>query len=299
MLLFEIFAGLWFFAFGAVIGSFLNVVVWRTPRGESIVGPSRCPKCGTAIRWYNNVPVFGWIWLGGKCRDCKLPISPRYPIVEFICGAMFLAVALAELATPAPVTGNSWRESGFVSTLLDPHWPRIATYALHMLLLSMLLAWGLMQVDEQQIPNGQIAGLWLVGLVTAAVLPSLRTPIVTGTTGAVAISHAWRGVIRALSGFAIGAGVAFPVALVTWFLRRLPTPRVADCAIIVAMASVGLILGPEAVIAVTVVALALRGLSLLVGLFFTPLQQVPLMMEIFVATLVHICLAERLGFMHL
>lgn len=299
MLCFEFLAAAWFFALGAVLGSFLNVVVWRTPRGESIVGPSRCPKCGTAIRWYNNVPVFGWIWLGGKCRDCKLPISPRYPIVEFICGSMFLAVALAELATPANTASLSWREGGFVSTILDPHWPRITTYALHMLLLCALLAWALMQVDEQPIPSSQIVALWLVGLVAAAALPSLRNPVVAGETIAFAISRMGRSVVRALNGFFLGAAVGFPIALVTWFRRRLPNPRIADCAIIVATASVGLFLGPEPAIVVTLLALALRGLSLLLAIFFSPLRQVPFVMEIFVAALMHICLAERLVFLGL
>ena len=69
--------------FGALIGSFLNVVVWRVPRGESLVHPpSRCPHCEHRIRPYDNVPIFGWLWLRGRCRDCGAPISPRYPIVE-------------------------------------------------------------------------------------------------------------------------------------------------------------------------------------------------------------------------
>src|ERR1700709_872332 len=79
------------FAFGACIGSFLNVVVWRLPRGESLVTPpSHCPKCNTPLAWYDNVPVFGWIFLRGKCRYCKEPISARYPIVEAVTGALFV-----------------------------------------------------------------------------------------------------------------------------------------------------------------------------------------------------------------
>jgi leader peptidase (prepilin peptidase)/N-methyltransferase len=86
-----VFAGL----FGAVIGSFLNVVVYRLPRHESLVSPpSRCPDCGTEIKPYDNVPVLGWLWLRGRCRACKASISPRYPLVEATCAALAVAVVL-------------------------------------------------------------------------------------------------------------------------------------------------------------------------------------------------------------
>ncbi|MBK5307256.1 MAG: prepilin peptidase [Frankiaceae bacterium] len=79
---------------GLLIGSFLNVVIWRVPRGESIVSPpSACPSCGHAIRPRDNVPVLGWLLLRGRCRDCTAPISPRYPLVEAATGALFAAVA--------------------------------------------------------------------------------------------------------------------------------------------------------------------------------------------------------------
>lgn len=69
--------------FGLLIGSFLNVVIWRVPRRESIVAPpSRCPGCDQLIRPYDNIPVLSWLILGGKCRDCKTKISVRYPLVE-------------------------------------------------------------------------------------------------------------------------------------------------------------------------------------------------------------------------
>ncbi|HXS01381.1 MAG TPA: prepilin peptidase [Pyrinomonadaceae bacterium] len=80
--------------FGAVIGSFLNVVIHRVPLEESIVFPnSRCPSCGGAIAFYDNIPVLSWMMLGAKCRSCKERISFRYPAVELITGALFVAVA--------------------------------------------------------------------------------------------------------------------------------------------------------------------------------------------------------------
>jgi leader peptidase (prepilin peptidase)/N-methyltransferase len=81
--------------FGALAGSFLNVVVYRLPRGESVVSPgSRCPSCATPIKPYDNVPVLGWIWLRGRCRACRAPISPRYPLVEATTAALWFAVVL-------------------------------------------------------------------------------------------------------------------------------------------------------------------------------------------------------------
>jgi leader peptidase (prepilin peptidase)/N-methyltransferase len=83
------------FILGALVASFLNVVVWRVPRGESIVRPpSHCPKCGASIRWWQNIPVLSWLALRGKCAGCKAPISPRYLMVELLGGFLFLAAFL-------------------------------------------------------------------------------------------------------------------------------------------------------------------------------------------------------------
>ncbi len=80
---------------GLAIGSFLNVVIWRVPRGESIVSPpSACPGCGTHIRPKDNVPVLSWLLLRGRCRDCSEPISPRYPLVEAGTAVLFVVMAL-------------------------------------------------------------------------------------------------------------------------------------------------------------------------------------------------------------
>ena len=84
-----------FFLFGIVIGSFLNVCITRIPEEVSIVSPgSRCPRCEKPIKPYDNVPVFAWIWLRGKCRNCGLPISPMYPLVELVTGLLFVGCYL-------------------------------------------------------------------------------------------------------------------------------------------------------------------------------------------------------------
>ncbi len=93
-------AGFWLFVlvasglFGLLIGSFLNVVIYRVPRGMSIVQPpSHCPTCGTELRPWDNLPVLSWLLLHGRCRYCRAPISIRYPLVEAATGAAFVAIA--------------------------------------------------------------------------------------------------------------------------------------------------------------------------------------------------------------
>src|SRR5271168_2197252 len=103
---------LFLFMLGACIGSFLNVVVWRLPRvevpGESSAiqyylasfkalshPPSHCPQCNSRLKWYDNIPIFGWLKLRGKCRFCRKPISTRYPIVELITALLFVGYYVA------------------------------------------------------------------------------------------------------------------------------------------------------------------------------------------------------------
>lgn len=82
------------FLFGITIGSFLNVVIYRVPNEESINGRSNCPKCRHQIRAYDNIPILSWLFLAGKCRDCKASISPRYPLVELANGLAWVGLGL-------------------------------------------------------------------------------------------------------------------------------------------------------------------------------------------------------------
>jgi len=82
----------YFFGVGACVGSFLNVVIHRLPKKESLIRPgSRCPSCGSPIRWYHNIPIVGYLALGGKCADCGEKFSLRYPAVETLTGLIFVA----------------------------------------------------------------------------------------------------------------------------------------------------------------------------------------------------------------
>ncbi|HET6448365.1 MAG TPA: prepilin peptidase [Conexibacter sp.] len=85
---------------GLLVGSFMNVVVWRLPRGESLLAPgSHCPSCTAPVRPYDNVPVLSWLALRGRCRDCRTHISVRYPLVEVLCAVAAATVALASDGT--------------------------------------------------------------------------------------------------------------------------------------------------------------------------------------------------------
>lgn len=146
--------GVWWFALGACIGSFLNVVVYRLPRGMSLIAPgSHCPNCKTPIRWRDNVPVLGWLMLGGRCRSCRQPIAARYPLVEFACGVLFLLMAAAECLT----------RCGNLPVRLFPsveitEWPPVSRLQCvgvclyHLLLLVSLMAASLIQRDGQKVP---------------------------------------------------------------------------------------------------------------------------------------------------
>jgi leader peptidase (prepilin peptidase)/N-methyltransferase len=92
-------------ALGLCIGSFLNVVIYRLPLGQSLVSPpSRCRKCGYSLQWYDNIPVLSWLFLRGRCRKCGVPVSMQYPIVELITGVLFVLVVW--MTPPGPLLAS-------------------------------------------------------------------------------------------------------------------------------------------------------------------------------------------------
>lgn len=182
--------------FGAAIGSFLNVVIYRLPRGESLLyPPSRCPGCGRAIRWYDNVPVLGWLFLKGRCRDCGAPISIRYPLVEALVAVVSLLIAWSEALAPTTVPGA---DSVYVVAF--------GTYAWHLWLMCALIAAAWMIFDGQRPPVRMIGSVLAVGLIAGTVWPELR-----GSEEGVA--DAWRGAIDGGLGLSAGlvlAGLSWP-----------------------------------------------------------------------------------------
>jgi leader peptidase (prepilin peptidase)/N-methyltransferase len=111
---------LYAFAVGTVVGSFLNVLVWRVPRRLSIVRPgSHCPACGTPIRWFDNLPILSWLMLGGRCRSCRGRISARYPLVEAAGGLLAVAALLRYGITVAGLEALIFSWISLVLGLID------------------------------------------------------------------------------------------------------------------------------------------------------------------------------------
>jgi leader peptidase (prepilin peptidase) / N-methyltransferase len=165
-----------FFALGANIGSFLNVVVWRMPLGKSIVhGDSHCPVCATKIASRDNIPMFGWLGLGGQCRACGTEISPRYPIVEAITGTVFLLFYFVELISGGanlPVRGiNMYR--GVLWIIMYPKWDLIGLYLYHCYLFCVLLVLTLMALDRSRIPRRLLIFAFTVAIALPLAFPDL------------------------------------------------------------------------------------------------------------------------------
>lgn len=161
----------WIFVFWSLIGSFLNVVVHRLPLGQSVVhGGSRCPRCKSPIKWYDNLPVIGWLNLHGHCRSCNLPIAARYPIMESVCAGLCTAVYFRELLSGGvnlPGREPDFLHGGPLRMFPSPGLDLIGLYLYHCVAVCTLLVWGLIAWDGRRVPVRSI--LWVLGV--AAALP--------------------------------------------------------------------------------------------------------------------------------
>lgn len=238
-------------AFGLVVGSFLNVVIFRLPRGESVVYPgSHCPSCGSAVKPWDNLPVFSYILLRGRCRSCQSRISLRYPAVELLNGLLFGAVAC--LFGPTPMG------------------------AVMLFFVSALLVAALVDFDHQIIPDSISIGGFVLGLIF---VPLARVSFGVPYFSALGIS---------LVGALVGGGmlwlVAFLHARISVALGReydhwpgegeaLPRPSEADYWLwfpglglgdVKLLAMIGVFLGPwgalDTVVAASLVGLVVGGL---------------------------------------
>lgn len=182
------------FLLGLIFGSFLNVCIYRIPIGRSVVSPgSACPNCGMPIRAYDNIPVFGWVLLGGKCRNCKAKISPRYVAVELLTAFLFVACY--------------WRASNLLETV------KLCVFA--------FLVLGLIFIDAEHhlLPNRlTLPGLW-IGLLFSLIIPvnGIDTSLFWTMKHPLAPQLAW--FINSLLGAGIGALLIYAAGEVYLRLR--------------------------------------------------------------------------------
>ncbi len=169
------------FLLGACIGSFLNVVIYRVPAGKSIVRPGSACACGAPIAWHDNIPILSWLILRGRARCCGRPFSARYPLVELLTGALFLACWL-RLPVAVAVCGWVFIGSLICGTFID--------------------------LDHMIIPDGFTIGLALEGLVLSALVPALH-----GQHSGLYLVDSLRSVSESLVGLIAGSGVILWIAL--------------------------------------------------------------------------------------
>ena len=241
-----LFAILCFFSFalGACIASFLNVVIWRVPRGESIVNPpSHCPKCNAAIKWYQNVPILSWLALRGMCANCREPISPRYILVETLGGALFLAAfwkygTNGDLASAALDTTAMW------------------------IWIALMIVGSMIDFDHKLLPDFVTVGGMILGVVLGAV-DSLRLLSVAPA-------------LWSLGGLAFGFGLL-------WLVRFLGSKAFGREAMglgdVFLMGAVGAIFGPVAVL-VTLILSSVFGSVIGVGMILMSKAKLGRMVEI-------------------
>lgn len=210
------------FVFGCCVGSFLNVVVWRVPRDgwRSLLNPrwSFCPACRHRLAWYDNIPVLAWLMLRGRCRYCGKPVSPRYPVVEFITGALFVFYyvmffvfhagprAPRAVVLPSTLFGELRIEPAMTSLAAD--WP---VFGLYLLLLAVLLAVSLIDLEWYIIPVEMPWFLAGAGALVHALVDGPTVPgalcvdpggvagiMAAGALAGLALSGVllWRGVLR-------------------------------------------------------------------------------------------------------
>ena len=166
----------WFTYVGACIGSFLNVVAWCVPRGKSVaLRDSCCPKCNEKIRRIDNLPIFSYINLSAKCRNCKTHIPVRYLIVELVVAAIFGSLFLYELVTGAANVPSArvLTHKGILWIIMYPKWDVISVYFFHAAFMSVVLVLSLIEWDRQKLKWP----LAMVALLAFAIPSSICVPL--------------------------------------------------------------------------------------------------------------------------
>ena len=215
------------FAFGSIIGSFLNVVIHRYPLEESIVfPPSRCGSCGTKIKPYDNVPILSYLWLRGRCRACGTPFSARYPLVELANGLFWLATFL--------YTGAS---AGFFAIAI---------------IISMTIVLVFIDLEIQILPDAiDLPGVAIGLLIGASHLGALYPELTLSTS-----------LLESAIGAAAGGGILLAIALVYKLIRKMDGMGLGDVKM---MAMLGAVMGWEPLIPLMLIA-SITGAAIGIGM---------------------------------
>jgi leader peptidase (prepilin peptidase)/N-methyltransferase len=274
----------WFFVVGSVLGSFLNVVIYRVPRGMRLsTPPSRCPNCGTHIWRRDNLPIVSWLSLRGRCRACQCRIPYRYPLVEALVAAIFLGLSYVELlsgGTNLPVRMPNYY-AGVIWIIWYTKWDLVGIYLFHCCLLCLMLASFLIVRDGFLLPRRLIAfGLVLAVAVSAVfrdihpVPFSISTSVLLGRAAGTIDNaqmnwpHFWASAPGWLGGFAdavcgavvgLVVGLPLPLGEVETAARRRSVRNVPAMT-----ALVGAYLGWQAAVSVCLLT-AMSGMVLKVG----------------------------------
>ncbi len=251
-----------FLAMGASIGSFLNVVIYRLPRCKPLLWPpSSCGSCGTRIQGKDNIPIFAWIFLGGRCRHCHTAVSSRYPLVEVAVAAIFVLFYYVELLSGGdnlPVRSpNAYR--GIVWILLYTKWDLVLIYLTHMFTLTSLLAWGMMNWDGFPVPKRSSLVTLLVMTTAIAMFPWLY-PIGQAGMGGLILPGYLTPIFGVASGAVVGGlmALAFPLATPPvhdnsgLYGATSQTPAIYPSSVM-AFALVGVVFGVQFMLAVAVI----------------------------------------------
>ena len=222
------------FALGACIASFLNVVIWRVPRGESIVSPSsHCPKCGAAIRWHQNIPILSWLALRGRCANWRAPISPRYVLVELLGGLLFAAAFL-----------HLFTRFVFASAPLRLNLPLDAALTLFVwwIWIALMIVGSFIDFDHKLLPDFTTVGGMLLGLVYHAVLSSYAFFVCTPHSSIRLFDYS---IVSSVLGLSFGFGLLWLVRFLGSKAFRREAMGLGD---VFLMGAVGALFGPVAVL---------------------------------------------------
>lgn len=231
------------FVVGAIVGSFLNVCVYRLPWQKSLLWPgSRCPVCLAAIRWYDNIPIVSWLVLGGRCRDCDARFSARYMVVEAFTGAVFAGLLWAEVVHAVRHVGPV----GLGQLCFE--------YVYHVALVCLLIVATLIDLDWQIIPDSVTVPGMVIGLAGAFAVPAVYPAAVRlewPVAGWLAAHPHWQALWTSVVGLLVGGAIVW---VVRYFGSLALSKEAMGSGDVTLLAMIGSFLGWEAAVIVFFVA---------------------------------------------